>query len=56
MFSNVIDLLFNCTCFIYIGMVIPFSEWSNVHTSVSLASRVCLFAWDALLIRSSSPR
>lgn len=35
MFSNVIDLLFNCTCFIYIGMVIPFSEWSNVHTSVS---------------------
>ena len=48
MFSNVIDLLFNCTCFIYIGMVIPFSEWSNVHTSVSRESGVyCQFACDA---------
>lgn len=54
MFSNVIDLLFNCTCFIYIGMVIPFSEWSNVHTSVSRESGgllpVCMSR--LLLIRS----
>ena len=35
MFSNVIDLLFNCACFIYIGMVIPFSDWNNAATSVS---------------------
>ncbi|WVR06563.1 hypothetical protein IAU60_003594 [Kwoniella sp. DSM 27419] len=29
-FSNVIDLLFNCAAFIYIGAIIPFSEW-NTH-------------------------
>lgn len=37
MFSNVIDLLFNCACFIYIGMVIPFDDWSDAATSVSTA-------------------
>lgn len=35
MFSNVLDLLFNCACFIYIGAIIPFSEFQSVHTSVS---------------------
>jgi NhaP-type Na+/H+ or K+/H+ antiporter len=40
MFSNVIDLLFNCACFIYIGMVIPFDEFSNVHNSVSTVPRI----------------
>ncbi|WWC88415.1 uncharacterized protein L201_003326 [Kwoniella dendrophila CBS 6074] len=27
-FSNVIDLLFNCAAFIYIGAIIPFGEWN----------------------------
>jgi sodium/hydrogen antiporter len=29
MFSNVIDLLFNCACFIYIGAWIPFNDFHN---------------------------
>ncbi|WVW84938.1 hypothetical protein I302_106974 [Kwoniella bestiolae CBS 10118] len=28
-FSNVIDLLFNCAAFIYIGAIIPFGEWNT---------------------------
>lgn len=28
-FANVVDLLFNCTAFIYIGAIIPFSDFSK---------------------------
>jgi len=34
-FSNVIDLLFNCACFIYIGAIIPFHSWSDASIHVS---------------------
>jgi NhaP-type Na+/H+ or K+/H+ antiporter len=47
MFSNVIDLLFNCACFIYIGMVIPFSDWNDAATSVNAG------VWSASLCKSS---
>ncbi|KAL1413096.1 hypothetical protein Q8F55_000845 [Vanrija albida] len=35
-FSNVIDLLFNCAAFIYIGAIIPFKDFANkdFHLSV----------------------
>ncbi|KAG8857330.1 hypothetical protein FRB96_005817 [Tulasnella sp. 330] len=35
-FSNVIDLLFNCACFIYIGAWIPFKDFDQVlHFSIT---------------------
>nr|XP_019012994.1 Na+/H+ exchanger AnNHA1 [Kwoniella pini CBS 10737]OCF51775.1 Na+/H+ exchanger AnNHA1 [Kwoniella pini CBS 10737] len=34
-FSNVIDLLFNCAAFIYIGAIIPFGEWNTPDVSLS---------------------
>jgi NhaP-type Na+/H+ or K+/H+ antiporter len=37
MFSNVIDLLFNCACFIYIGAIIPFDDFSDAELGVSCA-------------------
>lgn len=36
LFSNVIDLLFNCACFIYIGAIIPFSAFADAEISVSV--------------------
>ncbi len=35
MFSNVIDLLFNCAAFIYIGAIIPFSDFGDAAIGVS---------------------
>lgn len=35
MFSNVIDLLFNCACFIFIGAWIPFDDFSAPELSIS---------------------
>jgi len=35
-FSNVIDLLFNCAAFIYIGALIPFADFNNAAIGVSL--------------------
>jgi sodium/hydrogen antiporter len=35
MFSNVIDLLFNCACFIYIGAWIPFKDFNNPVLSLT---------------------
>lgn len=37
MFSNVIDLLFNCAGFIYIGAIIPFHAFQDSTTNVSFA-------------------
>jgi len=34
-FSNVIDLLFNCACFIYIGAIIPFHQFANAEIHAS---------------------
>ena len=34
-FSNVIDLLFNCACFIYVGAWIPFGEFNNHELGLS---------------------
>jgi NhaP-type Na+/H+ or K+/H+ antiporter len=34
-FSNVIDLLFNCAAFIYIGALIPFADFNNAAIGVS---------------------
>lgn len=39
-FSNVIDLLFNCAAFIYIGAFIPFDQFQQA------ASGVSLFTWQ----------
>jgi NhaP-type Na+/H+ or K+/H+ antiporter len=35
-FSNVIDLLFNCAAFIYIGAIIPFADFNDASIGVSL--------------------
>jgi NhaP-type Na+/H+ or K+/H+ antiporter len=35
-FSNVIDLLFNCAAFIYIGALIPFSYFNDPSIYVSV--------------------
>ncbi|CAE6470036.1 unnamed protein product [Rhizoctonia solani] len=35
MFSNVIDLLFNCACFIFIGAWIPFDDFDAPELSIS---------------------
>jgi hypothetical protein len=37
-FSNVIDLLFNCTAFIYIGAIIPFDSFNDSALHVSAQS------------------
>lgn len=34
-FSNVIDLLFNCAAFIYIGAIIPFDAFNDADYGVS---------------------
>ncbi len=34
MFSNVIDLLFNCAAFIYIGAIIPFDTFNDASIGV----------------------
>ena len=34
-FSNVIDLLFNCAAFIYIGALIPFEDFNDASIGVS---------------------
>lgn len=36
-FSNVIDLLFNCAAFIYIGALIPFEDFNDASIGVSSA-------------------
>ena len=35
-FSNVIDLLFNCAAFIYIGAWIPFGSFNSAEIDVSV--------------------
>lgn len=41
-FSNVIDLLFNVTAFIYIGAIIPFDQLDNVDLTLSVWRLVVL--------------
>lgn len=50
MFSNVIDLLFNCACFIYIGAWIPFGEFNNHELSLSWW-RLLIIALLIILLR-----
>ena len=35
-FSNVIDLLFNTTAFIYIGAILPFDQFNNHELTISI--------------------
>jgi NhaP-type Na+/H+ or K+/H+ antiporter len=37
-FSNVVDLLFNCAAFIYIGALLPFPEFN--HHAIGVSRRV----------------
>ncbi|EJT49251.1 Na+/H+ exchanger AnNHA1 [Trichosporon asahii var. asahii CBS 2479] len=50
MFSNVIDLLFNCACFIYIGAIIPFKDFGNAAFHLSVW-RLIVLAILILLLR-----
>lgn len=50
MFSNVIDLLFNCACFIYIGAIIPFKDFGNAAFNLSVW-RLIVLALLILLLR-----
>ena len=50
MFSNVIDLLFNCACFIYIGAWIPFSEFNYPEVSI-LPWRLVVLSILVMLLR-----
>lgn len=43
-FSNVIDLLFNCAAFIYIGALIPFSDFNNGFIGVGQGAETELTA------------
>ncbi|KAK4687881.1 sodium/hydrogen antiporter, partial [Tremellales sp. Uapishka_1] len=49
-FSNVIDLLFNCAAFIYIGAIIPFGKFQDATISLSVW-RLVVLAILILLIR-----
>ena len=49
-FSNVIDLLFNCTAFIYIGAIIPFKDFNN-HEIGMYWWRLVVLAICILLLR-----
>nr|XP_018262109.1 Na+/H+ exchanger AnNHA1 [Kwoniella dejecticola CBS 10117]OBR84267.1 Na+/H+ exchanger AnNHA1 [Kwoniella dejecticola CBS 10117] len=49
-FSNVIDLLFNCAAFIYIGAIIPFGEWNTPDVSLRVW-RLVVLAILILLVR-----
>ncbi|ODO10668.1 hypothetical protein I350_01265 [Cryptococcus amylolentus CBS 6273] len=50
-FSNVIDLLFNCAAFIYIGAIIPFSDFNNPDVSTLRVWRLVVLALLVLLVR-----
>jgi NhaP-type Na+/H+ or K+/H+ antiporter len=49
-FSNVIDLLFNCAAFIYIGAIIPFDSFNNHELHIDWW-RLVVFAILVLLLR-----
>ncbi|KAG8903400.1 hypothetical protein FRB99_003357 [Tulasnella sp. 403] len=49
-FSNVIDLLFNCACFIYIGAWIPFNDFNVPELTIS-PWRLVVIAILVLLLR-----
>lgn len=50
LFSNVIDLIFNCACFIYIGAWIPFGDFNNADLSLSWW-RLLIIAILVMLLR-----
>lgn len=53
-FSNVIDLLFNVTAFIYIGAILPFAEFANSDLTLSVwrlvVLMICIFVLRRLPI------
>lgn len=49
-FSNVIDLLFNCAAFIYIGAIIPFTSFANAEFHLSVW-RLIVLAILILIVR-----
>ncbi|QRV86568.1 Sodium/hydrogen exchanger family [Ceratobasidium sp. AG-Ba] len=51
MFSNVIDLLFNCACFIFIGAWIPFEDFNAPELSISVWRLIVLGILVVLLRR-----
>lgn len=51
LFSNVIDLLFNCACFIYIGAWIPFNDFNSVETGLTPWRLLCIALLVMLLRR-----
>ncbi|KAG9102296.1 hypothetical protein FRC06_002141 [Ceratobasidium sp. 370] len=51
MFSNVIDLLFNCACFIFIGAWIPFADFDAPELSISVWRLIVLGILVVLLRR-----
>ncbi|KAG8690128.1 hypothetical protein FRC09_012131, partial [Ceratobasidium sp. 395] len=51
MFSNVIDLLFNCACFIFIGAWIPFEDFNAPELSISVWRLIVLGILVILLRR-----
>ncbi|KAG8744739.1 hypothetical protein FRC10_009504 [Ceratobasidium sp. 414] len=50
-FSNVIDLLFNCACFIFIGAWIPFEDFNAPELSISVWRLIVLGILVVLLRR-----
>ncbi|KAK7460476.1 hypothetical protein VKT23_009197 [Stygiomarasmius scandens] len=42
-FSSVIDLVFNCTCFVYIGAWLPFTSYSDAALGLDVWRLVVLF-------------
>ncbi|KAF8340357.1 Sodium/hydrogen exchanger family-domain-containing protein [Cantharellus anzutake] len=50
MFSNVIDLLFNCACFVYIGAWIPFSDFNYPEVGIT-PGRLVIISVLVLLLR-----
>ncbi|KNE99684.1 hypothetical protein, variant 2 [Puccinia striiformis f. sp. tritici PST-78] len=49
-FSSIIDLLINCTTFIYIGATIPFSSW-NDSTLTLVPWRLVVLGFSIILLR-----
>ncbi|KAK0553528.1 hypothetical protein OC845_001201 [Tilletia horrida] len=49
-FSNIVDLLFNCAAFIYIGALMPFGAWVDTASTLSLW-RLFVLAIAVLLLK-----
>ncbi|KAK0559941.1 hypothetical protein OC844_004081 [Tilletia horrida] len=49
-FSNIVDLLFNCAAFIYIGALMPFAAWVDPESTLNLW-RLFVLAIAVLLLK-----